>query len=209
MTTVCRVTASLALFLVALDGWGCATARSSRPEPAPPTSVEVVTEERAICPPPEWYTDPPPHPRFLIAPATAVSQDLQMAYDKAILQARAEIGRQLEAWAFGVQDLAVAEITGEQVGPFRSQYSAASRLVVRQSIEGSGVVERTPVCRESTGFRAYVLVAYSMGLAKSDLFERLRGRDGDLFRRFEGTEVGRLIRADIQAWDPNEVYVVR
>ena len=54
-----------------------------------------------------------------------------------------------------------------------------------------------------------MLVVYPLGMAKSDLFERLRGRDSDLFRRFEGTEVGRLIRADISAWDPNEVYVVR
>ncbi len=187
---------------------GCATSSHST-EVEPPPQADAAGQDVLSCPPPAWYADPPPHPRFLIATATAVSQDMQLAYDKAVLQARAEVGRQLETWAYGVQDLAVAEITGEQVGPFQSQYAAASRLVVRQSMEGSGVVDRTPVCREAAGFRAYVLVAYPMGVAKSDLFERLRSRDSELFRRFEGTEVGRLIRADIQAWDPNEVYVVR
>ena len=153
MNTMRNWAGALGFLWAAATGIGCATVpNSSAPGEAQPAAS--VVQEALPCPPPDWYTNPPPHPRFLIAAATAVSQDMQLAYDKAVLQARAEIGRQLETWAYGVQDLAVAEITGEELGPFRSQYTAASRLVVRQSIEGSGIVDRTPVCRGPGGFRA-------------------------------------------------------
>jgi len=45
---------------------------------------------------PAWYPNPPQDPLYLRSANTAVSQDLQVAIDKATTGARAELGRMLE-----------------------------------------------------------------------------------------------------------------
>ena len=52
---------------------------------------------------PDWFTNVPKDPNFLYGAKTATSRDLQLAFDKAATDARAEIGRQVEIKVEGLQ----------------------------------------------------------------------------------------------------------
>lgn len=177
-------TAVLVLFAV-LYMFGCS---SSKPLPA--------TETGNI---PDWYLNTPQDPNYLFAPSTASSKDLQLAVDKAVTDARAEIGRQVETQVQGLQKKFDEEVGVGDNATLLSQFTQATKTVVNQSLNGSNV-QKKEVVKDGQNWRAYVLVAYPIGAANSAMMEQIK-KNQEMYTRFRSSQTFEELDKEVKKYE--------
>lgn len=178
------LTAVVILFSV-LFLYGCS---SSKPVAA--------TEGGAV---PDWYLNTPQDPNYLFAPSTASSKDLQLAVDKAVTDARAEIGRQVETQVQGLQKKFDEEVGVGENSTLLSQFTQATKTVVNQSLNGSNV-QKKEVLKDGQNWRAYVLVAYPIGAANSALMEQIK-KNEEMYTRFRSSQTFEELDKEVQKYE--------
>jgi hypothetical protein len=160
-----------------------------------PQSLQSASE----CDIPEWYSSVPSDPHYLLAARTAVSQDMQLALDKAVTDGRAEIGRQTELKIQGLQKRFDEEVGLNADAKLMSQFTQANKTVVSTSLSGSRV--RTQVlCKDGSLYRAYVLVEYPIGAANEALMQQIK-RNNEMHTRLRSSQTFKELDTEVQKYE--------
>jgi hypothetical protein len=122
---------------------------------------------------PEWYTNVPEDPNILFAAKTATSRDKQLAIDKAVQDARAEIAKQLEVKVQGLEKRFTEETGIGEDSQLLDQFTKANKTIVNQSLIGSKI-EKQKTIKDGNTYRAYVLVKLPLGAAKEALLKQIK-----------------------------------
>jgi len=146
-----------------------------------------------------WNTiKTPTDPNSLFATGTAESQDLQLAIDKAALNARAEIGRQLELKLTSMQK-SFAEEVGAVGSELNQYFSQTTKEVVTTTLMGSKIRESKH--KEHKGInQAVVLVDYPIGAANSALVEQIK-KNQNMYIRFQASEHFKELEAEVEKYE--------
>lgn len=140
----------------------------------------------------------PSDPNYLFANGFAESQDLQVALDKATLNARAEIGRQLELKLTGMQK-SFAEEVGEVGTELNQFFSTTTKTVMSTTLTGSKI--RESKYKEKKGvYEAVVLVEYPIGAANSALLEQIK-KNQNMYTRFQASQSFKELEAEVEKYE--------
>ena len=143
-----------------------------------------------------WPTvNVPSDPDHLYATGVGESADLQLAIDKAALNARTEIGRQLELKLNSLQK-GFAEEVGGAGEELRQMYTSATTVVVSTQLMGSKIKEQK--YQQNKGkYQAIVLVEYPIGAAHTALVNQIK-KDENLYTRFRASESFKELDAEVE-----------
>jgi hypothetical protein len=148
---------------------------------------------------PDWFSNVPQDPNFLFAPATATSQDLQMAVDKAVLAGRTEIGRQVELKLSGMQKSFTEETGTADNAQLLQQYTSATKTVVSTSLSGSRVKYQKQL-KDGNMWRAYALVEYPIGEANAALVQAIK-KNNEMYTRFRASQSFDELEKEVQKYE--------
>ncbi|MCC6319667.1 MAG: LPP20 family lipoprotein [Gemmatimonadaceae bacterium] len=173
-----------------------AAACSGGPRPAtdllPPANRETIRNL------PSWYLKPPTEEHFLLAPATSVSRDVQVAINKAQADARNAIAQQLEV-KYGALNKRFVEEVGREGSQLLDQYTQVYKAVVSTTLYGSR--PRQQILRtEGSVYRAIVLMELPVGEMSKRLLEQLRAQE-QLYTRFRAGEAFKELDAEVQRYE--------
>lgn len=123
---------------------------------------------------PSWYLSPPMDANSLYSPGTAVSGDLQMAIDKATLNAKHELASRLNSTVSSKFKQFVGE-TGAAEDPvvMTETERVTQSTIAEVNVAGYNLKERK-VQPQGTQYRAYVLVQYPLGAANRILVDQVK-----------------------------------
>ena len=148
---------------------------------------------------PDWFTNVPKDPNFIYAPNTAVSQDLQLAIDKATTGARAEIGRQVETKIEALQKRFQEETGTSADAQLLDQFTQASKTVVSTTLSGSKVSKQQQL-KDGEQWRAYVLVEYPIGAANEAYMQQIK-KNEQMYTRFRATQTFKDLDDEVKKFD--------
>jgi hypothetical protein len=148
---------------------------------------------------PPWYPNAPQDPQYLRAANSAVSQDLQVAVDKASTGARAEIGRSLETKVNSLQKRFEEETGVGQEAQLLQQFTQATKLVVSTTMNGSRMKDQKTV-RDGNMYRAYVLMELPLGEANALLLDEIK-KNKELYTRFRASETFKDLDSEVQKYE--------
>jgi hypothetical protein len=148
---------------------------------------------------PDWYLNKPEDPNFLYEPATATSQDMQLAVDKAVQAGRTGIGRQVETKIQGIQKRFQEETGVGEDAQLLDQFTSASKTVVSTSLTGSKEINKK-IIKDGKMWRAYVLVQYPLGAAQEAFKAQVQKKE-QLYTRFRATQVYKEMDDDVTKYE--------
>jgi hypothetical protein len=148
---------------------------------------------------PDWYLNLPTEEDYIFGKATATSQDLQLAIDKAKQGARLDIAENLESHIMGLVKKFDEEVGGVEEGELLTQFTQVSKNVVDQTLVGSRE-SKTKVKEEGKGFRAFVLMELPVGKAREELLKQLSSSENEnLYTRFRASQSFQELREEIES----------
>ena len=147
---------------------------------APRPNQEVVKQI------PEWLLKPPADQDHLYAAASATSRDLQVALQKARINAQADLAQQLNNRLANLTKQFQEETGMAEDSALLSQFSSATKAVTQQTLEGARV-DQQQVLPEKEVYRAYVLMSLPLGQANQLLMSKLKANQ-ELYTRFRATQ---------------------
>ena len=157
----------------------CATSQSGTPEAV--ARAEEKREQKSLAVVqmtvqelPEWFTEPPVSETHMFDVATATSADLQLALDKAILDAKYRLGDRLRSQMSGKIKRFVEE-TGGAKDPQLLQETTKVVSSLFSDVNAAGYrVSKKKIIPQGEGYRAYVQVEYPLGEANKILVEEVK-----------------------------------
>lgn len=188
----------LASFLVLGFLAGCASNKKAEEKLAEKAEAKVAERVDSMQAP-QWFTTPPKDERYFYGVATATSKDLQLALDKASVDARAEIGRQVELRVLGLQKKFNEEIgMGDDV-QLTQMYTKISKMVVSTSLSGSKIKDQK-FQQEGGIYRAFSLVEYPAGVGSQELLNQIKNQK-EMYTRFRGLETYKELDEEAKRYD--------
>jgi hypothetical protein len=148
---------------------------------------------------PSWYPNAPQDPLYLRSANSAVSQDLQVAVDKASTGARAELGRMLETKVNTMQKRFEEETGAGQDAQLLQQFTQATKLVVSTTMNGSKMKDQKTV-KDGTMWRAYVMMELPIGVANETLLQEIK-KNKDLYTKFRASEAYKELDNEVQKYE--------
>ncbi len=148
---------------------------------------------------PDWYLNIPKDPNFFYATNTQVSQDLQLAFDKATQGARIEIGRMVETKVNGLQKRFTEETGTANNAQLLDMFTQASKTVVSTSLSGSRVAKQKQL-KDGNNWRAYVLVEYPVGAANEALQAQIKNNE-QMYTRFRASQTYKELDDEVQKYE--------
>jgi len=173
--TICIYTLALA---AAQGGLGCGGPKTVNLAPRP---TEEVVEEI-----PQWLLKPPSDQEHLYAAASATSRDLQVALQKARINAQTDLAQQLSTRLANMSKQFQEETGLAEDSALLSQFSSAAKAVTQQTLEGARV-DQQQLRPEKEVYRAYVLMRLPLGQANHLLMSKLKANQ-ELYTRFRATQ---------------------
>lgn len=143
-----------------------------------------------------WNTlDIPNDSNYFYATGNAESKLLNVAIDKATLNARTEIARQLEIKLNNLQKSFVEEI-GSKDTELNQLYSSTTKAVVSKQLIGSKVKNKK--YKEKNGkYHAIVIVEYSVSDANAALVNEIK-KNQNLYTRFSAAKSFKELEAEVE-----------
>ncbi len=146
-----------------------------------------------------WNTiKTPTDPNYLFANGMGESQDLQVAIDKAAMNARTEIARQMELALNSLQKGFAEEVGAGSDAELNQLYSSATKAVISTQLMGSKIRE-TKYKEKGGRYNAVVLVEYPLNAANSALVEQIK-KDQNLYTRFRASEGFKELEAEVERY---------
>lgn len=149
--------------------------------------------------PPDWFVNAQSDPNYLIATNTAASRDLQLAYDKAITGARAEIARQAEVRISAMQKRFDEEVGLSDDAELLQMFTQVTKTVVATTLNGSRVAKKHQA-RDGNNWRAYVLVEYPIGAANQALMQQLKNNQR-LYTKFRASQAFEELDKEVKKFE--------
>jgi len=181
---------------------GCSTI----PEPGTPEAALWLKEqkeekrmeaaEEGIDNLPGWFLEPDCSLSAVCASSTAVSEDLQLAMDKAVLDAKFTIADKLRGLMSGKIKRFVEELDeADQKDLYQETTKVVQSLFTDVKMAGYRVAERE-IGATKQGYRAYVLVEYPIGEANKVFLNEVKG-SGILEKRQRAKKAFAELEAEI------------
>lgn len=137
------------------------------------TTGENPNATAGALPCPSWFYTIPSHKDTLFDVATATSKDLQLAIDKATMDARAKIGGQVETRMKAMGQRLRTEVGEGAESQLSSVIERVVQDLVNVTLSGSKVIKQS-ITQESGVWRSCVLVGYPVGAANAAFVENLK-----------------------------------
>lgn len=155
-----------------------------------------------------WFiTETPSDPNYIFASAIGESQTMQLAIDKATVDARAEIARQVEVQLQSLQKKFDEEVGIGENSTLLGQFTEATKTVVSTALSGSKVVEKE-FEETDNGYRVYVLAQYPIGAANDAFLQQIKKKE-ELYTRFRSSQAFEDLEKEVQkyeAWKEKQSY---
>lgn len=162
-------------------------------------SVDGAASKATLNAMPKWFGKPPKDDKFLYAPATATSKDLQIALNKAEAEGRLQLGQQLEV-KYSALTRRFAEETGEGVGAqLLQEYEQTYKAVVSQVLVGTKPKE-TKFQIENGVYRAWVLMELPVGAASERLMKQIQQQE-QMYARFRASQAYKELNAEVEKYE--------
>jgi len=148
---------------------------------------------------PRWFTSPPKDDKFLFAPATATSLDLQIALNKAEAEGRLQLGQQLEV-KYSALTRRFAEETGAGAGAqLLQEYEQTYKAVVSQVLVGTVPKEKKFEVEDGV-YRAWVLMQLPVGAASERLLKQIQQQE-QMYTRFRASTAFKELNAEVEKYE--------
>ena len=121
---------------------------------------------------PEWFLNPPKEEKVLFASSSAVSADMQLSLEKAVLNAQHALASQLSNAVSGKMKSFALERGVSDLDSISSETEKVIREQVSEVNLGGYIREKTEIVESPDGYRAFVLLSYRL----DDKMRRFRGK---------------------------------
>lgn len=163
------------------------------------TPVEGGASKATLNAMPKWFSKPPKDDKYMYAPSTATSKDLQIALNKAEAEGRLQLGQQLEV-KYSALTRRFAEETGEGAGAqLLQEYEQTYKAVVSQVLVGTKPKE-TKFQTENGVYRAWVLMELPIGAASERLLNQIRQQE-QMYTRFRASQAYKELNAEVEKYE--------
>ncbi len=156
-------------------------------------AVAVKPEETCV---PSWYLSPPHSPDTVWAVNSAISSRMQIAIDKATMNARTNVAQQINVIVKNLMKSYEEEVSTEVKPVVLSQYSGVAKHVASASLQGSYVVEQK-ICQKGDFYEAYVKVAYPLHSVKKQLLQQIKNKQ-ELYTRWRASQAFRELENEFK-----------
>jgi hypothetical protein len=162
--------------------------------------VEGGASKATIHAMPGWFSKPPSgDDKWIFAPATATSKDVQIALNKAQAEGRAALASQLEV-KYGALTRRFAEETGLGSGAqLLDEYEQTYKAVVSQVLIGTRAKEQKFGVEEGV-YRAWVLMELPVGEASRKLLDQLKAQE-QLYTRIRATQAYKDLNDEVEKYE--------
>jgi hypothetical protein len=174
-----RITLAIVAAMTTLVIGACATPKPGSPEATLLEQQQAKIDQKkqaqeSIGAMPDWYSAPPADGITINAAATAVSNDMQLAVDKATQDAKANLADKLQGLMSGKMKQFVSESGSSDNSDLQKESTrVSSNLFTNVSLAGY-IVKEQKLIQQGTGFRSFVLVSYPIGMANRLLVEKIK-----------------------------------
>lgn len=190
----CSILFALAALFVLGCGGGKSTVQSGSQ-----SGSQKASQTATNCNEPDWYRTPPEDPNYFFAPATATSQDMQLAVDKATAAGRTEIGRQADVRIQGLQKRFSEETGVGTDAQLLDMFTQASKTVVSTSLTGSRAKYQEH-CKDGDIWRAYVLVQYPINGTNQALVQQIKNHE-QMYTRFRASQSFKDLEDEVSKYE--------
>ena len=162
---------------------GCASKKG--PDLSPDASRKTIGNM------PEWFINPPKKEGFRYNASTATSQDMQLAVNKARLDAAQNLAGQVSSEMNGLVKRAQEETGLGADSDLIDQFSQTQEQVIATSLKDWKVSEKEIQEEKSNNqriYRAYVLIEWDEGAANKRLLQKIK-EDEKLYTLMRSTEL--------------------
>ena len=179
---------------------GCSTV----PKPGTPEFTQYNKEQReeerteVMEAAPDWFMEPPKDGDYLYVAATALSSDLQMALDKAVMDGTTTLADRLASKMSGQIQRYIEESGEVENREFVQQMERVSKsLFTDVNTAGYRVTEKK-LMKVMGGYRAFVLIEYPLGEANQVLVEGVK-RDQRVHAKLRASKAFAALEEEITA----------
>lgn len=154
------------------------------PEPGSPEAALLIAEKQrearatqvkdTIDDVPSWYVTVPKDDISLYAPGTAISSDMQMALDKAVLTAKRTLADAVSSTVSSKMKQFVTESGITDDAEVIGQTERATVNLIAEANVAGYIREQTKFLPSGPNFRAYVLLRYPIGEANKMLLAQIK-----------------------------------
>jgi hypothetical protein len=148
---------------------------------------------------PEWYLNNPTAENYIYEAASATSRDMDLALNKAETEARAKVGRTMEAKVNSMQKKFEEEVGQGENSELLSQFTQATKVIVSTELNGSRVKEKKFV-KDGSNWRCYVLMEYPIGSAQAAFLNKIKNNN-QLYTRFRSTDAMKEMEKDVAKYE--------
>ena len=160
---------------------------------------------------PDWYLEHPKSDESIYASGTAVTPDLQLAVDIAILNARTTLADRINGRLSSKTKNFVARIGSNDLDAAVAQDIQKATINLIADVDVAGyAVEQKEVIQDGPQYRAYVLLEYSDAEANKIIVNRLR-KDNMLFEKIKATTAYKDLEESVankKQADLNEMEII-
>lgn len=153
---------------------------------------------------PDWYLSIPTDQYYLYSVATALSKDLQLAVDKATIDARADIAHQVSIKMANLQRKMEEENFIYKDTSFINTFAQATKTITEETLKGSKVI-KTSIVHEDGFFRAYVLVSYPYSSMNKTLLATI-GEHEEIYTRFRASKTFEELESELYKFELREKF---
>lgn len=153
---------------------GCASGNRNEAGVPPAKAAEAARVQQIAADIPDWFIKPPQSDSMLYAVATASSPDLQLAIDKAVNDAKAQLADRLNGEMSGKMKRFIEE-SGSASDPQLLQETSKVTNALFTSVNMAGYrINEKKIVAQGALFRAYTLLEYPLGDANRLLVSEIK-----------------------------------
>lgn len=151
-----------------------------------------------LVPAPGWYYKPPESTEYIYAPATEVSKDRQLAVNKASIQARAELAKELELHLSGLYKNFAEEAGLGEDAELLKFFNEATKIVVDKTLVGSHI-EKKEVKEEGDVYRAWVLIRLPIDPVHLGIYDEIKNRE-IMYTKFRASKAFKELEEEVKEY---------
>ena len=173
---------------------GCGS--KSGPDLSPEASSKTVKNI------PDWYLDTPKTEGYLYAASNATSQSMQLAVDKARMQAVSELSQMMKSEWSGYTKRVQEEIGTDLNSKLLDTFSQTQENTISNQLENIIVKEKDIQVMNSSGTRiynVYVLVEFNTNAAQEKLLAQIKA-DQQLYDAIKASELVDEMEKKVEAY---------
>jgi len=151
---------------------------------------------------PDWYLKPPPKEGYRYETGSATSQDLQLAVNKATLDAASRLAATIESEMEGYTKRVQEETGLGGNSDILDTYSQTQAQIIATSLQDYKVVEKEILEEKSNNqniFRSYILLEWDEGAANKKLLDQIQA-DKKLYDAIRASDLMNEMEEKVEAY---------